>query len=60
MKELKSLVTISWLVQKTCYWVGTMLLEMRERYEEHEAPADGIDGEQKGVDGEKEVRIEGV
>jgi hypothetical protein len=58
MKELKSLVTVSWLVQKSCYWIGTMLLRMRERYEEYEAPAKGTDGEQKGVDGEKEMRIE--
>jgi hypothetical protein len=60
MKELKSLVTVSWLVQKSCYWVGTILLGMRERYEEYEAPAEGTDGEQKGADGEKGVRIEGV
>jgi hypothetical protein len=33
---------------------------MRERYEEYEAPAEGTDGEQKGADGEKGMRIEGV
>jgi hypothetical protein len=43
-------------VQKSCYWVGTMLLGMRERYEEYE----GTDGEPKGADGEKGMMIEGV
>jgi len=34
-RELKSRVTISKLVQKWCYWIGTTLLGMRERYEEY-------------------------
>jgi hypothetical protein len=40
-KELKSVVTISRLVQGLCFWVRTRILGMREKYAEYEAPIEG-------------------
>lgn len=36
-KELKSVITISRRVRKSCYWVGTNLLGMKASYEEYRA-----------------------
>lgn len=34
-KELRSAITISGWVRKSCYWLGTRVLGMKEAYEEY-------------------------